>query len=47
MGMSANKSGLNKARGAGRREILVAVVIAAVATRTMMKSVKTERVMQL
>ena len=45
--MSEKKSGLEKARGAGRRAIVVVVVMAAAATRMMMKSVGTERVMQL
>ena len=43
--MSANKSSLDKARGTGRRAIVVAVVMAAVATRTMMKSVRTATAM--
>ena len=47
MGMSTKKSGLEKARGVVRRAILAAVVMAEAATRTMMKSVNTERVMQL
>ena len=46
-GMSAKKSGLEKARGAGRRAIMAAVLIAAASTRKMMKSISTERVIQL
>ena len=47
MGVSEKKSGLEKARGAGRREIVVVVVMVAAATRMMMKSVSKARVMQL
>ena len=43
----AKNSVLDKARGAGRRAIVVSVVMEAAETRTMMKSVRTERVMQL
>ena len=45
--MLAKNSVLDKARGAGRRAIVVSVVMEAAETRTMMKSVRTERVMQL
>ena len=44
-GMSTKKSGLEKSRGAGRREKLATVAMAKVATRKMMKSVRTARVM--
>ena len=43
--MSAKKSSLEKSRGEGRRSIVEAVVMAAAATRTMMKSVRTARAM--
>ena len=46
-GMLAKKSGLQKARGAGRKAILVVVVMAAAAMRTMVKSVRTSRVIHL
>ena len=46
-GMSVKTSGLDKARGAVRRAIVVAVVMAEATTRTMMKSVSTAKVMQL
>ena len=45
IGMSAKKSSLEKSRGEGRRSIVEAVVMAAAATRTMMKSVRTARAM--
>ena len=46
-GVLANKSGLEKARGAGRRAIVAAVVMAEASTRMTAKSVRTARVMQL
>ena len=45
--MLAKKSGLDESRGAGIRDIVAAEVMSAVATRTMMKSLSTARVMQL
>ena len=46
-GMSANKSGLEKSRGEGRRAIVAAAVMAAAAEMKMMKSARTARAMQL
>ena len=45
--MSTKKSGLEKARGAGRRVIVATVVMASTTTRTLMKSVRTARLMQM
>ena len=44
-GMSVKNSGLDKLRGAGRRSILAAVVMAASSARKMMKSLSTARLM--
>ena len=44
-GMSAKKSSLDKARGAVRRAIVAAVVMAASAMRAMVNSVRTTRAM--
>ena len=45
--MSAKKSSLEKSRGAGRRAIVAAVVMAAAAMRTMVKSVMTTRAIMM
>ena len=44
-GMLAKKSSLEKTRGAGRRSIVAAVVMAEATTRMTMKSVRTAREM--
>ena len=44
-GMSTKKLSFEKARGAGRRKIVAAVVMAEATMRTMMKSVRTARAM--
>ena len=46
-GMSENNPGLNKSRGARRRAIVALVVMTTETTRTMMKIVRTAKVMQL
>ena len=45
--MLAKNSGLEKARRAGRRAIVASVVMAAAATRTMIKIIRTARVIHL